>query len=199
MSSDDFNHLFDHLQEQICYVQCGYCTTLLLVSVPCKSLSSSIVTVRCGHCTTLLSVNIMNIIKSSSSFLPPNFHFFASLNHHDHDYQPLQLKKEVLGEDEDKKIWEKQSPSLVMSSDEEDEDVPPINQVLNKPPKKKQRAPSAYNYFIREEIRRLKAAYPKMSHKQAFSRAAKNWAHFPPYQREEEGQNIQREKNVVLI
>lgn len=30
------------------------------------------------------------------------------------------------------------------------------------------------NIIIREEIQRLKAAYPKMSHKQAFSRAAKN-------------------------
>ncbi|KAG0451700.1 hypothetical protein HPP92_026056 [Vanilla planifolia] len=46
-------------------------------------------------------------------------------------------------------------------------------------PEKKQRVPSAYNRFIKEEIRRLKATNPNISHKEAFSTAAKNWAHFP--------------------
>nr|GMD14486.1 putative axial regulator YABBY 2 isoform X1 [Ipomoea batatas] len=44
---------------------------------------------------------------------------------------------------------------------------------------KRQRAPSAYNRFIKEEIHRIKASNPKISHKEAFSAAAKNWAHFP--------------------
>lgn len=90
--SSVLNHLFD-LSEQICYVQCGFCTTILLVhiytssnfsllstslssfflficlyimqvSVPSSSLSV-VVTVRCGHCTSLLSVNMTN-----ASFLP---------------------------------------------------------------------------------------------------------------------------------
>lgn len=46
-------------------------------------------------------------------------------------------------------------------------------------PEKRQRVPSAYNRFIKEEIRRIKANNPDISHREAFSTAAKNWAHFP--------------------
>ncbi|CAA2933832.1 axial regulator YABBY 2 isoform X1 [Olea europaea subsp. europaea] len=31
----------------------------------------------------------------------------------------------------------------------------------------------------REEIQRIKASNPEISHREAFSTAAKNWAHFP--------------------
>ncbi|KAG6506102.1 protein YABBY 2-like [Zingiber officinale] len=47
------------------------------------------------------------------------------------------------------------------------------------PPEKRQRVPSAYNKFIKEEIQRIKANNPDISHREAFSTAAKNWAHFP--------------------
>ncbi|KDO80209.1 hypothetical protein CISIN_1g028980mg [Citrus sinensis] len=46
-------------------------------------------------------------------------------------------------------------------------------------PEKRQRVPSAYNQFIKEEIQRIKANNPDISHREAFSTAAKNWAHFP--------------------
>ncbi|KAJ8649609.1 hypothetical protein MRB53_002632 [Persea americana] len=46
-------------------------------------------------------------------------------------------------------------------------------------PEKRQRVPSAYNKFIKEEIQRIKASNPDISHREAFSTAAKNWAHFP--------------------
>ncbi|THG23588.1 hypothetical protein TEA_005013 [Camellia sinensis var. sinensis] len=46
-------------------------------------------------------------------------------------------------------------------------------------PEKRQRVPSAYNRFIKEEIQRIKASNPDISHREAFSTAAKNWAHFP--------------------
>ncbi|EYU36014.1 hypothetical protein MIMGU_mgv1a025679mg [Erythranthe guttata] len=46
-------------------------------------------------------------------------------------------------------------------------------------PLKRQRVPSAYNRFIKEEIQRIKASNPEMRHREAFSTAAKNWAHFP--------------------
>ncbi|RLN41485.1 protein YABBY 2-like [Panicum miliaceum] len=46
-------------------------------------------------------------------------------------------------------------------------------------PEKRQRVPSAYNRFIKEEIRRIKESNPAISHREAFSTAAKNWAHFP--------------------
>lgn len=48
-----------------------------------------------------------------------------------------------------------------------------------RPPEKRQRVPSAYNHFIKEEIQRIKASNPEISHREAFSTAAKNWAHFP--------------------
>ncbi|KAK1552515.1 hypothetical protein Q3G72_018587 [Acer saccharum] len=56
-------------------------------------------------------------------------------------------------------------------------------------PEKRQRAPSAYNRFIKEEIRRLKAENPNMAHKEAFSTAAKNRAHFPPIQYKGDGES----------
>lgn len=52
--------------------------------------------------------------------------------------------------------------------------MPPI-----RPPEKRQRVPSAYNRFIKEEIQRIKSVKPDISHREAFSTAAKNWAHFP--------------------
>ncbi|RWW47020.1 hypothetical protein BHE74_00047022, partial [Ensete ventricosum] len=52
-------------------------------------------------------------------------------------------------------------------------------------PEKRQRVPSAYNRFInmsfsicREEIQRIKANNPHISHKQAFSTAGKNVSFF---------------------
>ncbi|EMS65940.1 Protein YABBY 4 [Triticum urartu] len=49
----------------------------------------------------------------------------------------------------------------------------------NRPPEKRQRVPSAYNRFIKDEIQRIKAGNPDITHREAFSAAAKNWAHFP--------------------
>ncbi|XP_022632838.1 axial regulator YABBY 4-like [Vigna radiata var. radiata] len=151
------NHHFD-LPEQICYVECGFCTTILMVSVPCSSLST-VATVRCGHCTSLLSVNM-----NKTSFFP--FHLLASLS-------PVEPK----GAD---KPLKKYSSSIVTYYDCEEEKTPQTSSVVNKPPEKRQRTPSAYNRFIKEEIKRLKAENPKMAHREAFSTAAKNWANFPP-------------------
>ena len=44
---------------------------------------------------------------------------------------------------------------------------------------RKPREPSPYNVFIREEIPRLKARDPELSHKEAFKAAARNWADSP--------------------
>ncbi|KAL6642851.1 hypothetical protein ACP70R_021032 [Stipagrostis hirtigluma subsp. patula] len=59
------------------------------------------------------------------------------------------------------------------------EPSPRTNPVVNRPPEKRQRVPSAYNRFIKDEIQRIKAGNPDISHREAFSAAAKNWAHFP--------------------
>ncbi|XP_071696132.1 axial regulator YABBY 4 [Rutidosis leptorrhynchoides] len=175
------NNLLDIQQEQICYVQCSFCTTVLLVSVPYNYLSM-VVTVKCGHCTSLLSVNMMR-----SSFFP--LHMFSSLVDNQEE-EPL-VNNDVCEEDEDVPInppLSKHSSSPHVSSSSSDEvndnndDHEVVNHVVNKPPEKRQRAPSAYNKFIKEEIRRLKTQHPNMSHKQAFSTAAKNWAHSPPSQ-----------------
>ncbi|KAL5682673.1 hypothetical protein ACJX0J_009058, partial [Zea mays] len=59
------------------------------------------------------------------------------------------------------------------------EPSPRANSAINRPPEKRQRVPSAYNRFIKDEIQRIKAGNPDISHREAFSAAAKNWAHFP--------------------
>ncbi|XP_074330480.1 axial regulator YABBY 4 isoform X2 [Apium graveolens] len=166
------NHGFD-LQDQICYLQCGYCATILLVSVPHSSLSM-VVTVKCGHCTSLFSVNMVK-----ASFAP--LHLFPSLTQSVQNPEH-EMKNESLPEmtKDSQKEMDKHSPSPGISSDEEEDYDFPSNLIINRPPEKRQRAPSAYNCFIKEEIRRLKAKYPNMAHKQAFSTAAKNWAQFPP-------------------
>nr|UFY86324.1 YABBY2 protein [Averrhoa carambola] len=180
------NHLFD-LPDQICYVQCGFCTTILLVSVPCSSLSM-VVTVRCGHCTSLLSVNMMK-----ASFVP--LHLVASLSSNDNTEPKEAVDRE---EAENQKAMDsKGSPSMVISTsdNEEDDIIPAVKHIVNKPPEKRQRAPSAYNRFIKEEIKRLKKENPHIAHKEAFSTAAKNWAQNPPMQfnRDEEscGQEVE--------
>eukprot|EP00258_Populus_trichocarpa_P048192 XP_024464211.1 putative axial regulator YABBY 2 isoform X1 [Populus trichocarpa] len=59
------------------------------------------------------------------------------------------------------------------------EHEPPRMSPIRPAPEKRQRVPSAYNRFIKEEIHRIKACNPDISHREAFSTAAKNWAHFP--------------------
>ncbi|PNT25552.2 hypothetical protein POPTR_008G189000v4 [Populus trichocarpa] len=159
------NHLFD-LPDQICYVQCGFCTTILLVSVPCSSLST-VVTVICGHCTSLFSVNMKKF-----SFLP--FNRSTSLSYEDE--QKEQLRPEFNAQ---KGLEMQNSFMAISSNNDEDDRINQVNRVINKPPEKRQRGPSAYNRFIKEEIRRIKTENPRIAHKEAFSTAAKNWAHSP--------------------
>ncbi|VAI26759.1 unnamed protein product [Triticum turgidum subsp. durum] len=49
--------------EEVCYVHCNFCNTVLAVSVPGNSMLN-IVTVRCGHCTNLLSVSLRGQMHS---------------------------------------------------------------------------------------------------------------------------------------
>ncbi|KAL6192650.1 hypothetical protein ACLB2K_033736 [Fragaria x ananassa] len=200
------NHLFDLPAEQICYVQCGFCATLLLVSVPCSSLSR-LVTVRCGHCSCLLSVNMIK-----ASFLPFH-HLLASLGQDDVDQGSQEKDREICEEEMEKVkypgLGDMRSQSMVVSNNYENEEdytnTFSLNHIVNKPPEKRQRAPSAYNRFIKEEIQRLKSENPSMTHKEAFSTAAKNWAQFPPVQYKIDGpdhgesssQLIREDQNVT--
>ncbi|PIA61884.1 hypothetical protein AQUCO_00200105v1, partial [Aquilegia coerulea] len=111
------------LQEQICYVQCGFCTTILLVSVPCSSLLK-VVTVRCGHCSGLLSVNMMR-----ASFIPVQL--LASLHENEHKevcHEELERPK-----DPPSKEFNKESPLMNYSdNDDEEEEIIPLNPIINK-------------------------------------------------------------------
>ncbi|KAH6809591.1 hypothetical protein C2S51_027374 [Perilla frutescens var. frutescens] len=153
------------------------------VGVPYSSFV--VVTIRCGHYNNIFS---LNMIKAC-------LHFSSSLNHHDHT-----PKLEVVA---DKKEATACCLSLSESSDEEENDqdsIQEFNQVILKPPEKKQRAPTKYNQFIKEEIKRLKIEHPNMTHKQAFSAASKNWAHCPQgeYRQEKVHGCDEGDRNMVM-
>ncbi|GMI95152.1 YABBY5 [Hibiscus trionum] len=141
------------LPEQLCYIPCNFCNIVLAVSVPCSSLFD-IVTVRCGHCTNLWSVNMAAAFQSLSwqDFQAPKY------GTQDHGVNLGSSSK---------------CNTTTKNATEE--------RVVNRPPEKRQRerVPSAYNQFIKEEIQRIKANNPDITHREAFSTAAKNWAHFP--------------------
>ncbi|CAI0434679.1 unnamed protein product [Linum tenue] len=140
---------------------------------------SMVVTVRCGHCTSLLSVNMMK-----ASFVP--FHLLAaSLPHHDHnqDLSPHHNHQQ-----------QEEAAAAITSTQATTYKITP--RYISAAPEKRQRAPSAYNRFIKEEIKRLKADNPKMAHKEAFSMAAKNWAHFPPAIHREDGDDDEDEDEI---
>ncbi|KAE8038710.1 hypothetical protein FH972_011189 [Carpinus fangiana] len=153
----------DHLSpsDQLCYVHCNFCDTVLAVSVPCSSLFKT-VTVRCGHCTNLLSVNMRGLLLPASNQLHLGHAFFT----------PQNLLEGM-----------RSAPSnMMMNQPNLNQSVMPIRgveeipkpPVVSRPPEKRQRVPSAYNRFIKDEIQRIKAGNPDISHREAFSAAAKN-------------------------
>ncbi|XP_022872275.1 putative axial regulator YABBY 2 isoform X2 [Olea europaea var. sylvestris] len=142
--------------ERVCYVHCNFCNTILAVSVPCNSMPT-IVTVRCGHCSNLLSVNVGALLQSV----------------HIQDFQKQQSTAELAATKE----CGSSSRCSKLTPFEPEYEQPRMTPI--RPPEKRQRVPSAYNRFIKEEIQRIKASNPEISHREAFSTAAKNWAHFP--------------------
>ncbi|EEF29807.1 Axial regulator YABBY1, putative [Ricinus communis] len=160
----------DHLptSEQLCYVHCNICDTVLAVSVPCTSLFKT-VTVRCGHCTNLLPVNMRGLILPSANQFHLG-HSFFSPHHNILDEIPNPSPNFLINQTN---VNDFSIPTRGMT------DELPRPPVINRPPEKRQRVPSAYNRFIKDEIQRIKAGNPDISHREAFSAAAKNWAHFP--------------------
>ncbi|KAJ6903928.1 hypothetical protein NC651_021175 [Populus alba x Populus x berolinensis] len=102
------------------------------------------------------------------SFLP--FNLSTPLSNEDE--QKEQLRPEVNAQ---KGLEMQNSFMAISSNNDEDDRINQVNRVINKPPEKRQRGPSAYNRFIREEIRRIKTENPRIAHKEAFSTAAKNF------------------------
>ncbi|KAA8515914.1 hypothetical protein F0562_019093 [Nyssa sinensis] len=152
--------------EQLCYVHCNFCDTVLAVSVPCSSMFKT-VTVRCGHCTNLLSVNLRGLLLPAANQLLLGHALFS----------PQNLLEEIRSWPSNLVINQPNPNESVMQVRGVDElPKPPV---ANRPPEKRQRVPSAYNRFIKDEIQRIKAGNPDISHREAFSAAAKNWAHFP--------------------
>lgn len=147
----------DITSDRVCYLHCNFCNTVLAVSVPCSSMTT-IVTVRCGHCANLLSVN-MGLLQT----LPP--------------HEPQKLQKQQPSSEIGTKDCGSSSKCYKFTASESVEQQPRMPPI--RPPEKRQRVPSAYNRFIKDEIQRIKASNPDISHREAFSTAAKNWAHFP--------------------
>ncbi|URE20032.1 YABBY protein [Musa troglodytarum] len=141
--------------EHVCYIHCNFCNTILAVSVPGNSMFN-VVTVRCGHCANLLSVNMGALLQA-----------FPLQDFQVHNFGSQSNRLEIGSSS-------RCNRSSLYSMKDEQQQI-----VALRPPEKRQRVPSAYNRFIREEIQRIKANNPDISHKEAFSAAAKNWAHFP--------------------
>ncbi|CAM8886423.1 unnamed protein product [Rhodiola kirilowii] len=164
--------------ERVCYVHCNFCNTVLVVSVPCTSMLN-IVTVRCGHCANLLSVNMGSLLQPSpTQNLPQQKQhntstegaFMTSATNVNYS-----IGSSSLPSSSKCKTTNKLSGSCEpLENDHQPLKLPPV-----RPMEKRQRVPSAYNRFIKEEIQRIKASNPDISHREAFSAAAKNWAHFP--------------------
>ncbi|GMN43163.1 hypothetical protein TIFTF001_012369 [Ficus carica] len=170
----------DHLSpsDQLCYVHCNFCDTVLAVSVPSGSLFK-IVTVRCGHCTNLLSVNMRSLLLPAA---PSQLQYFG---HSFFSPQQYLLEDMMIRSPPPTNVMMNQPnpnhhdliiPSRGRAAADQEIPKPPV---VNRPPEKRQRVPSAYNRFIKDEIQRIKAGNPDISHREAFSAAAKNWAHFP--------------------
>ncbi|KAK7855609.1 protein YABBY 4 [Quercus suber] len=160
----------DHLppSEQLCYVHCNICDTVLAVSVPCTSLFKT-VTVRCGHCTNLLPVNMRGLLLPSAN----QFHLGHSFFSPSHN-----LLEEIPNPSPNFLINQSNGSDFTMPARGGVSELP-RPPAINRPPEKRQRVPSAYNRFIKDEIQRIKSVNPDISHREAFSAAAKNWAHFP--------------------
>ncbi|ESQ36039.1 hypothetical protein EUTSA_v10008858mg [Eutrema salsugineum] len=150
----------DLSSERVCYVHCNFCTTILAVSVPYASLFT-LVTVRCGHCTNLLSLNIGVSLHQTSA--PP---IHQDLQHKQHITSPVTRK------DFGSSSRSSNHFSTTLSENVDRDQAPRMPPI--RPPEKRQRVPSAYNRFIKEEIQRIKAGNPEISHREAFSTAAKN-------------------------
>ncbi|XP_076912136.1 axial regulator YABBY 5-like [Bidens hawaiensis] len=159
------------VSEQLRYIPCNFCNIVLAVSVPCSSLYD-IVTVRCGHCTNLWSVN-MGMAPAFQTLPNSNPTSQDSTSpHHDQrapTHTPPNYRVDMGSSSKyNSRMPVRPSPVSITT-----------DQKINRPPEKRQRVPSAYNQFIKEEIQRIKANNPDISHREAFSTAAKNWAHFP--------------------
>ncbi|CAM0903610.1 unnamed protein product [Alopecurus aequalis] len=185
-------------QEQLCYVHCNFCDTILVVGVPCSSLFTT-VAVRCGHCANLLSVNLRNLLLPPAPNQLPfgGQGLLSPTSPHSllDEMSSLQAPSSLLTDQASPNVSSITSssnscavntPAMSMmpppkkaAQRESQQQRKSVSSAGTKNPEKRQRVPSAYNRFIKDEIQRIKANNPDITHREAFSAAAKNWAHFP--------------------
>ncbi|KAG2652664.1 protein YABBY 4-like [Panicum virgatum] len=198
------DHLAPSPTEQLCYVHCNCCDTILAVGVPCSSLFKT-VTVRCGHCANLLSVNLRGLLLPPAA-PPANQLSFGGGGGHSllsptsphglldefalqtpsllMDQASANLSNTITGRSNSSSCASNNLPAAppmpaAKPPVQQEPEIPKSAPSVNRPPEKRQRVPSAYNRFIKDEIQRIKAGNPDITHREAFSAAAKNWAHFP--------------------
>ncbi|CAN0918087.1 Putative axial regulator YABBY 2 [Linum grandiflorum] len=149
----------------------------------------TMVTVRCGYCSNLLSVNMANIHNNALPPLLPCQSESDATTRPSHQASKSENDVEAGSPSHSKYSSKHQhevfpplhnTTTIVPSFHSSNSmDHPPLQLLPIRPPEKRQRVPSAYNRFIKEEIQRIKTSNPEISHREAFSTAAKNWAHFP--------------------
>ncbi|KAE8692250.1 Axial regulator YABBY 5 [Hibiscus syriacus] len=157
--------------EQLCYIPCNLCNMIL--AVPALSSSSAKPNskpsffgtvmenerdyLRClpqkphSHCSNLCSINMAASFQSRAG-------------------KDIQVPKYTSSEYR----IELSSSSRVKTKLPKRPTTTVQQRVVNRPPEKRHRAPSLYNQFIKEEIQRIKMNNPDISHREAFSTAAKN-------------------------
>ncbi|KAK1418483.1 hypothetical protein QVD17_27628 [Tagetes erecta] len=156
---------------QLCYIHCNFCNIVLAVSVPCSSLFDT-VTVRCGNCSNIWPMNVgMAAAFHQSSASISAFQDSSSSSHHQQgtEYTMPDINTANLGSSLD---FNHKRPLSTMNP--HTPSVTDGQEINNHQPEKRQRVPSLYNRFIKEEIQRIKTSNPDISHKEAFSTAAKN-------------------------
>ncbi|GFZ05013.1 plant-specific transcription factor YABBY family protein [Actinidia rufa] len=108
--------------EQLCYVRCNFCNTVLAVGIPYKRLMDT-VTVKCGHCSNLSFLSARPPPEGQCFDNPSSFQGFVN-----------EIKK---------------GQSSSSSSSTSSEPMSPKASFVVKPPEKKHRLPSAYNRFMK--------------------------------------------------
>ncbi|KAL5975865.1 hypothetical protein ACLOJK_020193 [Asimina triloba] len=148
----------DVASEQLCYIPCKFCNIILAVSVPCSSLFE-IVTVRCGHCGNLWSVNMAAALQSLS-------------------WQEIQPPKPTHPSWEDREAKRKKQRNPSLSSPDFRIDLASSSRcnkaASRSPPQNDHEQRTVIVNPREEEIQRIKASNPEITHREAFSTAAKN-------------------------
>ena len=185
------------------HVDCQRCRSRLEVRVPAALLAEGSATVRCGACGVHLKVAVPPALAPVHPTRPamtkPAERLPAASAPHPAQQRPatgasLQLSAYFLdpavcvamGANPTDPQLRKAAEDFWRSCDGDacavdpnatyDTDLAPERPAKRAKKARKPRDPSPYNVFIREEIPRLKAENPAMTHKDAFKAAAKNWA-----------------------